>query len=314
MENKSRFLKLGLVGLLTVIVVGCSNGGGSKSMANLMPKNDAGTCPAPETCSGGCFDVLPKKCCDDLGRLINSPPDGCSDISQAFHGPANSSLGQMANLTNTGETAAARAAGLESDSSAFQTGGNSSAATAADRLARQDPKSAAVDNGSIADSSNPENNFSPQSSGGGSRGSGGGAASGGGGGGGLGAFGAGVKTDPASRPSSMSSPVPATDSNPAYSGGGTGGGSRGAGGGYDHGSPFGGGDAARAGGQDTLELGRSLAGNQVMGSMDPDEYFTMLKPTDNLFKVVERRYTTKAKSWALTDASQARDAVKKLVK
>lgn len=311
MEKKNRFLKLGLVGILAVIAVGCSSGGGSKSMANLIPNNDAGTCPAPETCSGGCFDVLPKKCCDDSGRLKNPPLEGCSDISQAFHGPSNSSLGQMANLTHTGETAAARAAGLESDSSAFQTGGNSSASTAADRLARQDPKSAAVDHGSIADSSNPELNFSPQSTGGGGRGSGGG--SGAGGGGGLGSFGAGVKTDPASRPG-MSSPVPAMDSNPAYTGGG-GGGARGGGGGSDYGSLFGGGgDAGRAGTQDALEIGRTPAGvNEVMGSADPEEYFSMLKSSDNLFKVVERRYTSKAKSWALSDASHARDAVKKLV-
>jgi hypothetical protein len=46
-----------------------------------------------------------------------------------------------------------------------------------------------------------------------------------------------------------------------------------------------------------------------MGSQDPANYFSMLKADDNLFKIVERRYGSKSKQWAISDAQQIRRSV-----
>jgi hypothetical protein len=53
-----------------------------------------------------------------------------------------------------------------------------------------------------------------------------------------------------------------------------------------------------------VDLDRSPAadGSNAMGSKDPEDYFSLVNPGDSIFKIVERRYTTKAKQWALTDA------------
>ena len=49
-----------------------------------------------------------------------------------------------------------------------------------------------------------------------------------------------------------------------------------------------------------------------IGTQDPENYFSMLNPNDNLFKIVERRYTKKSEQWSLADALSVRDqAVRK---
>lgn len=55
----------------------------------------------------------------------------------------------------------------------------------------------------------------------------------------------------------------------------------------------------------TLDMGRAPSSEDgPMAGLDPEDYFTRLKAMDNLFKVVERRYGEKAKSWALRDAAE----------
>jgi hypothetical protein len=46
-----------------------------------------------------------------------------------------------------------------------------------------------------------------------------------------------------------------------------------------------------------------------MGTQDPANYFTMLRADDNLFKIVERRYVSKSKQWAVSDAQRIRRSV-----
>jgi hypothetical protein len=46
-----------------------------------------------------------------------------------------------------------------------------------------------------------------------------------------------------------------------------------------------------------------------MGTQDPANYFGMLKVNDNLFKIVERRYESKSRQWAISDAQQIRRSI-----
>ncbi|MDR3608436.1 MAG: hypothetical protein P4M08_13790 [Oligoflexia bacterium] len=61
-----------------------------------------------------------------------------------------------------------------------------------------------------------------------------------------------------------------------------------------------------------LSSGRSPASADVMGSADPIDYFTRLNSSDNLFKIVERRYTSKSRQWAVSDAQALSGSVKVL--
>jgi len=47
-----------------------------------------------------------------------------------------------------------------------------------------------------------------------------------------------------------------------------------------------------------------------MGSQDPANYFSLLNTGDNLFKIVERRYVSKSKQWAISDAQQIRNSAR----
>lgn len=312
MKTKVNLIKLWMTVLLVLGAVGCSNGGGGKSMANLIPTNDGGVCPRPDTCPGGCFKVFPSHCCNADGKIKKPEGAECRDSSFAPAAHVNNALGQMANITGAGESSGRSAASMENLGSKLQTGGNSSAAKAADRFVNREPQSAALENNPVPESESTSPIASVAGEGGG-RGSSGGSTSGGGGGGGLGGLGVGVKTDPAIAPSDT--PVLASeDSAGTYSGGG--GGARG-GGGSSFGSLFGGGNEGGVSGkaQDGFNLGRKPAGgDSTTGSADPENYFSMLKPSDSLFKIVERRYMDKAKNWALTDAHDASASVKKLVK
>lgn len=319
MKSKNSLIELWLAMGLAVGLVSCAGGGGGKSMQNIIPENDADTCPRPtsEECkkTGGCFRVLPASCCDGEGNLKKTQGPECLDSSQASTAHVNNSLAQLARTAEAGQTSAAHAAGLEGESQQVQAGSNGSAATASDRLSQQeDPRSAALGNPSEQGSGAPTSLLPLAPSEAGRLSGGRGSSSGlGGGGTGLGSFGSGIKTDPAMKP--LGSLTPAADTVPAYAGGG---GSRGGGGRFDSGSLFGSGSGSDGMGgkaQDSLHLGRNPAGgDSVMGSLDPENYFSMLKPSDNLFKIVERRYTSKAKTWALSQAEDTQAAVKKLVK
>ncbi|MFL5814286.1 MAG: hypothetical protein ACJ763_11965 [Bdellovibrionia bacterium] len=109
----------------------------------------------------------------------------------------------------------------------------------------------------------------------------------------------------------------------AIYGAGGGGAGKSAGGGIN---PFSGlfgdsnGNGANGSGSTSTEFRRdpaSLAGQGdanrnglgPMGTQDPANYFTMLKADDNLFKIVERRYVSKSKQWAVSDAQQIRRSV-----
>lgn len=298
-----------MVVLFLLGAVGCSSGGGGK-MVNLIPTNDGGVCPRPDTCPGGCFKVFPSHCCDADGKIKKPEGAECRDSSFAPAAHVNNALGQMANITGAGESSGRSAASMESLNQRIQTGGNQSAAKAADRFVNREPQLAALGGNSPQGS----HSSTPVASvaGDGGRGSSGGGVSGGGGGG-LGTFGVGVKTDPAIAPSDTPT-LASEDSAGSYSGGG--GGARG-GGSSSFGSLFGGGNEGGISGkaQDGFNLGRGPAGgDSTKSSADPENYFSMLKPSDSLFKIVERRYMDKAKNWALTDAYDASAAVKKLAK
>jgi hypothetical protein len=51
-----------------------------------------------------------------------------------------------------------------------------------------------------------------------------------------------------------------------------------------------------------LSSNRAPASDVATNSSDPADYFTRLSAADNLFKIVERKYTDKSRQWALSDA------------
>lgn len=55
--------------------------------------------------------------------------------------------------------------------------------------------------------------------------------------------------------------------------------------------------------------GANPNGYGPMGSQDPANYFSLLNTNDNLFKIVERRYVSKSKQWAISDAEEIRRSV-----
>jgi hypothetical protein len=77
--------------------------------------------------------------------------------------------------------------------------------------------------------------------------------------------------------------------------------------------------AGNGSGNSSLEFRRdpaSIAGQAAlrnglgpMGTQDPANYFGMLKVNDNLFKIVERRYESKSRQWAISDAQQIRRSI-----
>ncbi|MEN9724186.1 MAG: hypothetical protein RJB38_2172 [Pseudomonadota bacterium] len=83
-------------------------------------------------------------------------------------------------------------------------------------------------------------------------------------------------------------------------------GGRGGGGSGDFGAAFGGllgggGDSGGAAGSGSQNFGGENGGVSPLGSSDPGDYFTRLGMTENLFKIVERRYRNKATHWVRMD-------------
>jgi hypothetical protein len=60
--------------------------------------------------------------------------------------------------------------------------------------------------------------------------------------------------------------------------------------------------SGKVGTQDFTGALSALDRAPASGSLDPIDYFTRLGPSDNLFKVVERRYQTTASNWASQQA------------
>ncbi|MCM2323441.1 MAG: hypothetical protein NDJ90_09290 [Oligoflexia bacterium] len=152
------------------------------------------------------------------------------------------------------------------------------------------------------------------SAGDGSTARGGGGAGGGGGGGGVASLSMDSVTTAAAPKGANGPSMPGLQEGAetgAYEGGSGGaGGAGGRGGAVDWDAMAGrglGGDGK--GGSGTMDLSRTTASGDPMGSADPSDYFSMLRPGDSIFKIVERRYTTKAQSWALTDAKGAARSV-----
>jgi hypothetical protein len=83
-------------------------------------------------------------------------------------------------------------------------------------------------------------------------------------------------------------------------------GAGGAGGGGVNMMAFGAGAGGGAGGAG------DLGGRGPMGSADPDDYFSRIKPGDNIFKIVERRYGTKTRGWALADSQRMVNTVRQI--
>jgi hypothetical protein len=54
----------------------------------------------------------------------------------------------------------------------------------------------------------------------------------------------------------------------------------------------------------------ALGSMDPMGSQDPANYFSLLNTDDNLFKIVERRYVSKSKQWAISDAQRIRNSAR----
>ncbi|HLD98723.1 MAG TPA: hypothetical protein VJB59_00600 [Bdellovibrionota bacterium] len=66
---------------------------------------------------------------------------------------------------------------------------------------------------------------------------------------------------------------------------------------------FGGSDSAEAGRDggavESQSFGKTSDGTSVLLDADPDDYFTRARIEDSIFKIVERRYRTKAQHWAV---------------
>jgi len=134
---------------------------------------------------------------------------------------------------------------------------------------------------------------------------------GGGGGGGPaggGAGGRGMTVDPtqAAAQAGTGGAFDTTMDEASYEGGGGGAGKDGGGGGA--GALFGGAKdgGAPAGGEDLGFGGEGVELAAMLGE-DPDDYFSRIDPTANLFKIVQRRYEKKQASWILDDSSKAAD-------
>ncbi len=152
-----------------------------------------------------------------------------------------------------------------------------------------------------------------------STGSGNGSASRGGGGGGSGAgggggFGSGVNTQ-AAAPATVQTSATGDSANAGYSSSGGGGGAARAGSGaatagFNLDSLFGAGkDGGAKTGSDNVNFSGNGVSEATMGTPDPELYFSMMSREDNIFKVVERRYQSKAQQWALKDAGAVQGAV-----
>lgn len=245
------------------------------------------------------------ECC--AGGAPKTPyPDSCP--KPPGFTPTVATMNNFNGAAQAGRTALTAADSMIGDKVAGKTGGQSAAT--------------AVDNPGKSEGSKPENlakltgeqlrNLNGASAGG-KKGGG----SGGGSGSGLGGdFGAGISTKPIvlGGESSGETSAAVASAGSVYSGGGGGGGagSGGRAGGFDLGGLNGGQGAGRPG-NELLRFGRDPA-SSAMGSADPEDYFSMLKSGDDLFKIVEKRYTKKAEGWALGDAKEAASSVKQLVK
>ncbi len=115
----------------------------------------------------------------------------------------------------------------------------------------------------------------------------------------LGSFGSGrTSAAPNDDPSGTPSPSPSEGGDPNYSASKSGSGQSGSA------SLFGdGGDELQPGGEGSqqLQFGAAVDANGIPvvgpGQTDPEDYFTRTHLNDNLFKVVEKRYQTKARDW-----------------
>lgn len=68
------------------------------------------------------------------------------------------------------------------------------------------------------------------------------------------------------------------------------------------------------GGQNRAVANRDPNGGDAGSSGSGEEYFGLIKVSDDLFKIVGRRYTQKATHWARQDSNRIRDEIEKLKK
>ena len=304
---KNRILVLAAAGVLFAIMTGC--GGGTGSAQVQQPAVPVNSCYFNgQTLSGAAADT----CCTN-GIPMSTPPQSCPQ--QPGLSGAKAAMTGFANGALAGQSALSAANGLIGSSTGASNAGTS-AATAGNSLAQ----------GNSAAKVTPSNGQNPTmpnpnqaAAGGGSQGGGsGGGGSGSGSGGGM-SLGTAVSTQaaPADPGTSAAQAAPSDASMGSYSGSG-GGGRSAAGAGGQFGSLFGGdsGGAAGAHGPAELNFGRNPAGNGDSAGVtqDPEDYFGRIKPTDDIFKVVEHRYTEKAVNWARSDAYATTEAAKKLSK
>lgn len=237
---------------------------------------------------------------------------------------AKNEEGSQAPLTQGGEQFAATAGDGTGTGAGFHNNGG----TVSDQ-------STGANGNSASSGSTLANNASsnPAKAAGSGGGFGGGSAAGSGSGSGLGSLGdvqtSAAGMDPSQGPNGGSAYLAtdvlgSTDASAAYgSAGGNGGRMGGAGGAFNNGQ-YGDSDAGVGGGahgNEVKNIGRdpaSLAGKSdaeknaagAMGSKDPSNYFSLLNPGDNIFKIVERRYVSKAKQWAIADVQRISEKIK----
>lgn len=281
------FAQIGVLAVAIAFTSSCKKKSGTSSVhPPIMPANSCylyGSTLTGDAANNCCQSGVPK-----------SPiPEGCPQPPGIA--PTLSTMKAFNNTLTTGRAALGEATSLSDGSGAAAV--ETAAATAVDA-----PKPTELDGGEAL-RSNLDPNFS--ATGGRPSGNGSGTAGGTMGSGGTLSMGS-VDTKPAfSAPQGAAALAVGDVPGTGYSSGGAGAGGGGSRGGYEN--PFGGGGAIGGGG--SAQFGRALASGSVMGSTDPDDYFSLLKPTDSIFKIVEKRYGAKQKSWALTDAYQASQSV-----
>lgn len=261
----------------------------------------------PESCYiyGSTLTGGQAKTCCEQGNPKSPLPDGCPRPAGVT--PTTATMAAFNGAVGTARTSLATANGLVGTGTVAKN--NLSAATAGEIPASDDGKKDGIGGAGIGDLFKGSDNDSAQNGGGG------GAGAGGGGGSGLGSgFGAGVKTDPSPDNSAKTAAAgSAEDGSSVMSGSGGGrAGGRGGNSGFDNLFGAGGQNAATSGMVDMS--GRGPAGVATSGSADPDDYFSLLKRAESIFKVVERRYTEKARGWATRDATDITAKARMLVK
>lgn len=281
-------------------LVGCGGCGSGESGAQRTSPGIASTGGE----SGPAGTDKNKNLLDEIARLRAQVDalQGQIDNQDNKKNPGNINLAGCGQLNSSGQL-------VRCDPAKFATAPPTTTDLATNKLVRTDGSDLASGAGAAGSGSAPANSgdssgsslFSSASTPGGDGGGGGGGPAGGGGGGSFGSDSVAQPTTEMAKAKDSDSNIPQLPGAVSGGGGGGGGGGRGRGGGGDSGidlsGSFGGGGAgAGLSGLSWSSLG-GRAPASVSASNDPADYLTRIKPEEDIFKVVERRYTQTAMKW-----------------